>query len=232
MNDIKEINNNLLAFWNQAQKLTDEYKKSLESVEVTYQELAPAEKLYQAVASLNNCKNVLDYGCGNAWAAIIANKEGCEKVTAVDVGENIIESANFFNKLFDARVNAFSIDTNWLTTVKSETYDGLICSNVLDVVPLEIAKEIIKQFARVLCKNAKAIIGLNFYMSEEGAKQRNMELIEGRYLFVNGVLRLSSLTDQEWKDLFVPYFDVKSLDYFAWPGEEKETRRLFCLIKR
>ena len=49
---------------------------------------------------------------------------------------------------------------------------------------------------------------------------------------MNGVLRLTSLSDEEWKDLFAPYFNVESLTYFSWPGEEKETRRLFVLKKK
>jgi len=31
--------------------------------------------------------------------------------------------------------------------------------------------------------------------------------------------------------MFKPYFKVEKLDHFAWPGEQKETRRLF-IVKR
>ena len=66
-------------------------------------------------------------------------------------------------------------------------------------------------------------------MPPEAAKQRGMDLVEDKYLFVDNVLRLLSLSDEEWKELFLPYFEVEQLDYFAWPGEQKETRRLFIL---
>ncbi len=51
------------------------------------------------------------------------------------------------------------------------------------------------------------------------------------YLFQNGVLRLLSLDDESWKRRLSPYFEIERLDYFAWPNEKKETRRLFLLKK-
>ena len=89
-----------------------------------------------------------------------------------------------------------------------------------------------KEMARITTSDAKIVIGLNFYMSKEMAKKRNIELVDDMYLFVNDVLRLSSLSDDEWKIIFAPYFEVAKLDYFAWEGEEKESRRLFVLKKK
>ena len=64
------------------------------------------------------------------------------------------------------------------------------------------------------------------------ANKRNIQFEDGVYLYMNCVLRLVNLSDQEWMDLFTPYFDIIKLDYFAWPGENKETRRLFILKKK
>ncbi len=46
------------------------------------------------------------------------------------------------------------------------------------------------------------------------------------------VERLVSRTDEEWAGIFSPRFTRESLEHFAWPGEEKETRRLFRLRRR
>ncbi|GEM_PF-6151835 len=48
-------------------------------------------------------------------------------------------------------------------------------------------------------------------------------------LYVDGVLRLVSLSDDEWTALFSRHFKVIRLEHFAWPGEKSETRRLFHL---
>lgn len=226
-------NEKLLNFWNESIKLTEEDKKELiDEKDLNYEDLAPSQKLLNAVKELNRCEKVLDYGCGNGWASIVVSKNGAEDVLAVDIGENIIESARFYAKLFDAKIDAKSITPNWLYKVESNSFDGIICSNVLDVVPLETSKEIIAQLARVSKKNAKLVIGLNFYMSKETASKRGVELKDNRYLFVDDILRLTSLSDEEWKELFKPYFDIEKLDYFAWPNEPKETRRLFLLRKK
>ena len=93
-------------------------------------------------------------------------------------------------------------------------------------------KEIIKEAAGVLTDDADVVIGMNYYLSTEQAAERGMELQNGNCVYVNGVLRLVSLSDEEWTELFSPYFVVEKLDHFAWPGETKERRRLFFLKKR
>ena len=64
------------------------------------------------------------------------------------------------------------------------------------------------------------------------ADARGFGAAADKYLFVNDILRLSSLSDDEWKNEFVPYFNIEKLDYFAWEGEPKESRRLFVLRKK
>ena len=54
---------------------------------------------------------------------------------------------------------------------------------------------------------------------------------EGHQVYIEGILRLTTLTDEEWMDIFRPYFQVEKLTYFAWPDETRETRRLFFLTK-
>ena len=129
-------------------------------------------------------------------------------------------------------VDDFMKGPEWLKTVPADTYDGIICSNVLDVVPPETAAEILRELARISTDDASVIIGLNFYLSPEAAAQRNMNLADGNRLYVDGVLRLVSRSDDEWKKEFKSFFSVERLEHFAWPGEEKEIRRLFYLKKR
>ncbi|MBP5216374.1 MAG: class I SAM-dependent methyltransferase [Bacilli bacterium] len=233
--DKENTNEALIRFWDSAIRMNEESKEELRKAEdLDYRELAPSKKLLDAIYELRSCRRVLDYGCGNGWASIAAIKCGCPKVQAVDMGKGIIDSVSFFADLFGVKdsLEATLITPDWLSKVPDNSFDGLICSNVLDVVPLETCKEIIQECARILQKDAKAVIGLNFYMSPEAAKARGVELVEGRYLFVDGILRLSSRKDEEWEELFAPYFEILKLDHFAWPNEEKESRRLFLLRRK
>ena len=229
----KSINETLIDFWNSAISLSEEEREEEASEKADYRELAPSEKLLAAVSLLKGCKKVLDYGCGNGWASIVAIKAGCQDVTAVDLGENIVETAKFYANLYGVgkylRIQKVPLD--YLSIIPSGSFDGFICSNVLDVVPISISQEIIKETARILTKGSKAIIGMNFFISEEMAQDRNMKL-EDRCLFVDNVLRLVSYSDEEWLEMFAPYFDLERLDHFAWPNEKEERRRLFVLRRK
>ena len=225
-------NQTLIDFWDKAFSMSVQGQKDLE--ENSWKEMAPSEKLYLAACSLGQKKKVLDYGCGTGWAGIIAAKNGCPDVTAADVAEGAVNAAEHFASFFQVKeqVHTKNIGLDWLKSVPEKTYDGFICSNVLDVVPPETAEEIIRESARIVTADASVIIGMNYYLSPERAKEKGIELKDGMKVYMNGVLRLVSRTDEEWSDLFSPYYFVEKLEHFAWPGEAKETRRLFYLKRK
>lgn len=229
-----KISKDVIEFWNNAIKLEEDDKKEIEnSGDKDYTKLAPSLKLYEAVKELGKCEKVLDYGCGSGWSSIIALKEGAKEVDAVDMGDNIIDAINFYAKYYGvaSSLNAKKIDSDYLKSVKDATYDGIIINNVLDVIPLDITLDILNEVSRVAKKGARIIIGLNFYMPQDAAKTRGLELVDGKMLFVDGVLRLYSMSDSEWTELLTKYFEIERLDHFAWEGESRETRRLFVLKK-
>ena len=233
--DRNKVNDDLQKFWDLAIALPEDYKQELlEAKDLDYRNFAPNEKFAIAASELGDCQNVLDYGCGSGWASLIIAKSGKAQVKAVDLGVKIIDSAKFFARIFDleGKMNPEVIDQDWLKKVPDNSHDGFFSSNVFDVIPLETTKEILKEVNRILTKDAKIIIGLNYYISLDNAKKANIELKEDKYLFMNGILRLTSLSDQEWIDLFEPYFRVEKLEYFAWPGEPEARRRLFRLRKK
>ena len=236
MNEINGKENRILIdFWDRAFSISlQETEEETRNDPEDWKTLAPSDKLFLAACTLGKRKKVLDYGCGNAWAGITAAKSGCADVTAVDAAPGAIGAAKHNASLFcrEEQIKIFCISPDWLHTVPSETYDGLICSNVLDVVPQETAEDILRESARIVTGDAGVIVGLNYYLSPEAAAEKGMALADGRRLYVNGVLRLVSRTDEEWTAAFLPYYSVDRLEHFAWPGEKTETRRLFYLKKR
>ena len=234
-NNTEKDNNTLIEFWDKAFALSEEdMMREKETSKDDWNDLAPSEKLFQAAVSLGSAKKVLDYGCGSGWAGIIAAKSGCKDVTAVDVAPGAAKATAFYADLFDVadKVHVSCISPSWISEIPPRTYDGFICSNVLDVVPTETAKDIIRESARVVKTGASVIIGLNYYLSAEVAKDKGLDLVDGNRLYVDGVLRLVSLTDDEWASLFSELFTVEKLEHFAWPGEKAETRRLFYLRRK
>ena len=227
---------NLLAHWDSAFCITDEDMAQMRAEpipEESIAELAPSAKLFEAARSMKDCRNALDHGCGSGWAGVVMAKSGCPCVTCADAAPNAAKLAGLYAELFGVRdrVHPVCIDENWLAAQPDETYDGFFCSNVLDVVPPEMAEDIIRHAARVVTRDAKIVIGLNYWLSPERAAEKGMELTEDGRLYADGVLRLVSRTDEQWIEAFAPYFTVEKLDHFAWPGEQNETRRLFFLKK-
>ena len=232
---MNDKNLKLQEFWNQVFLMDENAKNEIKNSvkEDDWLNLSPSDKLTEALKYLKDCENVLDYGCGNGWASIVAVKQGAKHVTAVDTSKNGIDALQFFANLFGLNnsLNAFPIDFDWLSNQKQDQYDGLVCSNVLDVVDEDTSNAIIKDLNKVLKEGSKIIIGLNYYISAERAKEKGIVFENGNELYVNGVLRLLNKSDEEWIKAFEKYFKLVKIDYFAWSGEEKETRRLFYLQK-
>lgn len=235
--EIKKDYDTSVSFWDNAYSATEEeLSKEFEGADLEndWKTFAPSQKLFDAAAELGNKKKVLDYGCGNGWAGIIAAKSGCKDVSCVDVTDNGVAMAAFYAKAFglDKVLRAEKVATDWITKVPAETFDGLVCSNVLDVVPTEVSDSIIENLARVAKADATVVIGLNYYAKAVENAERKMTVKEGIYQYVDGVLRLVSRTDEDWTGVFEKYFTVVRLDHFAWAGESRETRRLFVLKKK
>ena len=225
-----EINDQerLLAFWNEV--FASEETEPREAGPDLWRSLAPSEKLFRAAVELGLCENVLDYGCGSGWAGIIAAMSGCERVLCADAAPNAVAAAERNIRLSGAqgRATAVLADGNAPLSLPRAGFDGLICSNVLDVVPPSVSEELLRRFWQVTHAGARVVIGLNFCLPEGRAPRPGERLEEGR-LYVNGVLRLVSRSDEEWERAFEPYFTLDRLEHFAWPGEKEETRRLFFL---
>ncbi len=232
--NVEQENQMLINFWDRAFTLSEEQKADILNLKEDWKELAPSEKLFLAAYSLGQRKKVLDFGCGTAWAAIIAAKGGCPDVTAVDASSAAVQAARLYAAHYDAagQIRFERAGAGWLESVPSETYDGIFCSNVLDVIPSETAEEIIRETARILKREGSLIVGLNYYLSPETAAARGTELADGNRLYMDGILRLISRTDEEWAEFFSPWYAVEKLTHFAWPGEAEETRRLFRLRKQ
>ena len=225
---MKSTYEKLVDFWNSNFKLTKEYQEELKAAK--WQDLAPSEKFLDVLKELK-C-HVLDYGAGAGWASVMLAKMNADKVTSAEVSINAIDVIKYYSEAFEVsdKIIPLHIDENWLGNEEENKYDGFFSSNVIDVIPLEMSKEIIRSSALVTKKDATTIFSLNYYIDNELLDKLGYEH-EGPHIFMDGVLRLTSLSDEEWTELFKQYYKDVKLIYFAWPGEKSEKRRLFILKK-
>ena len=228
-NEIKTDYKNSLEFLDSAYE-KESHENNLENNK-NWKELAPSEKFIEALSIFSECKNVLDYGCGQGWGSVIMAKLGCKKITSVDLVKNAINSTSKNIKFYDVGKNIETslITTDWLQKEATNKYDGFFCSNVIDVVPEEIASNILKEASRVVKPGSNLIISLNFYLDTNKPSSSPFEIKNNNYIYREGILRMVTRKDEEWSSIFSEYFNVENLVHFSWPGEAAETRRLFYL---
>jgi len=234
--DVEKDYAQLKEFWNAALAMSEEDKAQLLQQidpDADWKDVAPAAKQRDALAAMGTCRRVLDYGCGTGWGSIILAKSGVEEVVAADVAESAVDALAVYAQAFGVadRIRPVHIDVDWLGKQPDGAFDGFFSSNVIDVVPLEMAKDIVRETARVVAKGSPVIYSLNFHMDLDMAKQRGLT-VKDRSVYMEGVLRLTSLSDEEWQEIFAPYYEVQDLIFYAWPGENVEKRRLFILRRK
>ncbi len=212
---------NLLQFWD------NNFKVSQYDDSIVENDLVPNNIFVEELSKFKNL-NCLDYGAGNGWASYILAHNN--NVLSVDSSKNAIDIIEHYKVVFELdSISTLKIDTDWISKT-NDKFDLIFCSNVLDVLPLDISKDIISNFNRILNNNGFLIVGLNYYLDLEIASKAYT--LKGKEVYIDDILRLVSLTDDEWEDIFSSYFDVIELKHFSWPGEINDSRRLFVLKKK
>ncbi|QLY40835.1 class I SAM-dependent methyltransferase [Hujiaoplasma nucleasis] len=220
------FNQNLIEFWdNQFSKLV----ASKINKEDVYDQSSLSKKISWLA---NKCSNILDIGTGSGYALFSAALLG-DKMTyglGIDTSKHAISYCQETAKISHIEKIEFKLgDHNTLNSLADESFEGIICSNVLDVVPYETSKEMINQIARLLSKEGYLLLKLNFYLTDELIKKIKMEKIDENSYSINGILRGVNLTTQEWVDRF-PLFDLIEIDEYQ--RLEKGPKDRLLLLKK
>lgn len=228
--ELSKVYDESIDFWNKAQVFSEDDFAGPIDQDKDWREIGSAGMFKLITASTAGWKNVLDYGCGTGWLDVILAKTGVTGIKSVDVAKNAVESAKLYAEVFECadKVDHEAVDVEWLGHVDKDTFDYAVCCNVLDVVPTEVSEGIIKNLALSCKKGGKVLISLNPFFTDEMLSRGGMEYRKP-YVFVNGILRVNNHTDEEWKEMFSPFFEVEKLDYFKWDVEAEEHRRFFTL---
>ena len=235
MDNIRQEYDEALKFWDNGYEMTAEKKAEQEqkwTPDSDPMDLAYSRQLASIIRDeLRNQTHVLVYGCGRGWAGMLLRKAGCEKVLGVDVSARAAESAKHLAALLGITdgYEAQAIDVTWLSSVPDDAFDGAVTVNVLDVIPPDVTEGILTQLRRVTAPGAKIVIAMNYYMEPKDNPEKNTVIRYGNHVFLSGILRMVTRTDEEWQDIFSRYFRVDTLRHYAWNTEEIARRRVFTL---
>ena len=151
--------------------------------------------------------NVLDFGCGTGDISFqYLQYQPTHKVLGIDASKTGIE---------------FATETARLS---ENSFDGVILSNVLDVMPKDVSKEVVEDLERVLKPGGYWFIKMNPYYSKEELESFGYENMGNNIYEENHIMRLRQATTNYWKERFARF--GKEIIYleFEYPWQEGMNR--------
>lgn len=176
---------------------------------------------------------VLDFGCGTGdiifqYMQDFPKKKG----VGIDEAEKGITFAKETAKMsqYD-RLHFFTGDSVMLEDFEEGEFDGIILSNVLDVMPEEMDEKVLKRLDRVLANGGYWFVKLNPYYSVKEIKDLDYEKEAPHLYEEDGILRLHQETTNHWKKIFERYGVIVRYMEFVYPWQ-KGLNRLFLVKKQ
>lgn len=223
--NIKELNLTLQKFWNDAFNID---ASNLGTIDPSTKD--KFDEYCQFIG--DNCENVLDIGTGFGNGLISAKYFGTKMKSGlgIDTSVNGIEVAKKFAEKNNITGLEFKVGDNELLNIfANESYDGVICSNVLDVLPEVTSNQIIKNIKRLVKPNGYVFLKLNFYLDKVLINRLKMEKINRNTYAMNGVIRALNHTTQAWINKFSGFKVVKVDEFERIPNGPKD--RIILLQK-
>lgn len=222
----EKIKKEVMAFWN-------DHFQNLRATAIKRSDITIDTPLDECLKILGDtCEEVLDVACGNGLCLIETKLIG-DKIKSglgFDSSKNAIENAKMIvnNSKID-NLNFIIGDDEYLNTLNSESFDGIFCSNFLDVIPDEISKRVIHNIKRIQKAGGLLLLKFNFYLSADLINKLRMEKVGDNCYAINRVFRANNKTTKEWLSFFPNYEVIKICGYQRAPQLPED--RLILLRK-
>lgn len=222
----EEIKQKLVAFW-------DSHFAGGQAMTITKSDIVLDTPLDECLQILgDSCHSVLDVACGSGLSLIEIMLIGkkVKKGLGFDTSKNAIATANEIASLSKIANLEFVVgDEEYLSSIKTDSYDGIFCSNFLDVVPDEIALRVIANIRRILQPGGLLLLKFNFFLDADLIQRLKMDELGPNCFAMNGVFRANNKTTAEWIGLFPDYDVIKVSGFRRAPNLPED--RLVLLRK-
>ena len=175
---------------------------------------------------------VLDFGCGTGdiifqYIQNFPEKKG----VGIDEAEEGISFAKETAKLSQYKnLHFFTGDIDTLSCFETAEFDGIILSNVLDVMPEQVDEKLLTEINRILCPGGYLFVKLNPYYKNTELQEMSYKKDDGHLYEKDGILRLHQETTEHWKRIFTRYGAIVRYVEFQYPWQEG-LNRLFLIKK-
>lgn len=181
----------------------------------------------------SKCKNILDFGCGTGDVIFQCYEFGNMNYgLGVDLSQTGIDYARKMTLVNNYHGLNFDIgDISYFDSYEEGSFDGIILSNVLDVMPKDVAVTTFIRLTELLPPKGLMFVKLNPYYDKEDMKKWGMTQIKDNLFEEDGVLRYRELDTVTWKHSFEKSFNIIRYLEFPYPWQEG-MNRLFLLEKK
>ena len=205
----------VISFW-------DHHFQNLEAMAIAKSDIAIDTPLDECLQILGDeCCEVLDIACGNGLALIEAKLIGGKMRRGIgfDSSKNAIENANKIAALSKIENLQFEVgDESFLSKISDDSFDGIFCSNFLDVIPDFLTLKVIEEVKRIIRPNGLLLLKFNFYLTDDLIARLKMEKVAPGCYAINGVFRANNKTTEQWLSLFNGFKVVKQAGFQRAPG--------------
>lgn len=181
----------------------------------------------------SKCKNILDFGCGTGDIIFQCYEFGnMDFGLGVDLSSAGIEFARKMTTVNNYKGLNFDIgDISYFDGYEEGSFDGIILSNVLDVMPKDVAVKTFNRLTELLSPKGLMFVKLNPYYDKADMEEWNMTQIKDNLFEEDGVLRYRELDTASWKQSFEKSYNILRYLEFPYPWQEG-MNRLFLLQKK
>lgn len=175
---------------------------------------------------------ILDFGCGSGKLLLMASKKASGKLYGIDISK---EAVRFSERLFSHyNINNYKFEVGSiekLKQIKTNSFDGIILSNVIDNLAPKDGKLLLEEITRLLRPKGKIFLKLNDYYDNRLVKEQKLKLIKTDFYLDSEGLYLWNLPTDKWKELLEPKFIINDYNRF-YIEFAKQYNRLFLLEKK
>ncbi len=208
--NVKEENQKLVNYWNEAFEKIEPMLLQKEDVKVSND----FDRLLKQIG--DQCSRVLDIGCGWGYCLLSSKLLGKKIIDGIGV-----DSSEHAIRILNGTCENSSIDGikgvigrhDILKQYEDQSFDGVICSNLLDVIPEVTSNEVIDEIKRLIKPKGLLLLKFNFYLTDEIINRIGMKEIEANTYTINGVLRGVNYTLDEWLTKFGGFELVEKTEF-------------------
>lgn len=177
-------------------------------------------------------QNVLDFGFGSGLLLLMSAKDTQGFFHGIDIS---LEACTFAKKLFahyqikNARFETGSLDQ--LKKAKTNHYDSVILSNVIDNLWPEDALALLDEVKRILKDQGKVLLKLNDHLTDDTIKQQSLILKQKDFYLDDQGIYLWNLPTETWLKTLDKTFDCLKQERIFIP-KANQYNRLFLLKKK